>query len=61
MIAATIAGVEWVSFDDDQEGDFTLVVEPARPPPEIPPPIWDTRPIDSDRCMAAVRAMSRGC
>lgn len=26
-------------------------------PPEIPPPCWDTRPIDANRAMAATRAM----
>jgi hypothetical protein len=28
--------------------------------PEVPPPVWDDRPIDADRAMAAVRALSGG-
>jgi hypothetical protein len=30
---------------------------PERKPPEVPPEVHNTTPIDSDRCMAAVRAM----
>lgn len=60
LILASVAGVEWVSFDDGYEADFMVTVEPAKPPPEIPPPCWDARPIDADRAIAAVRDMARG-
>ena len=55
-------GVEWVSFDDGYaEADFTIItVEPAKPPPEIPPPCWDAMPVDADKAMAAVRALCGG-
>lgn len=36
------------------------VAEPAKPEPEVPPPVWDDRPIDADRAMAAVLALSGG-
>ena len=31
--------------------------EPAKPAPEIPPPCWDDRKIDAQRCIEAMRAM----
>lgn len=36
---------------------FVERLEAAKPPPEVPPPCWDNRPIDCDRAMEAVRAM----
>jgi hypothetical protein len=33
--------------------------EPEQTGPEIPYEVWNTRPIDAERCMAAVRAMGR--
>jgi hypothetical protein len=30
---------------------------PQKPAPQIPPPVWDTRPISPSDAMAAVRAM----
>lgn len=32
------------------------VVGPRKPPPEVPPPVWDMRPINADAAMAAVRS-----
>ena len=40
--------------------DEGMEVTEIAPPPEVPPPVWDQRPIDGARAMAAVRAMSRG-
>lgn len=34
-------------------------VEPAKPIPEIPPPVWDSRPIDAQRCMDAIHALCK--
>jgi hypothetical protein len=34
-----------------------VVIEPARPIPEVPPPVWDSRPIDPGRCVAATKAL----
>lgn len=31
-----------------------------KPAPQVPPPVWDTRPVSADRAIAAVRALSRG-
>jgi hypothetical protein len=53
--------IEWIVSDESADDDLTGYVigtpETVTPMPEIPPPVWDDRPIDSDRCMAAVRAM----
>jgi hypothetical protein len=50
--------IEWIVSDeaslDDLADDAAVTL---KPPPEIPPPVWDARPIDADRAMAAVRAM----
>lgn len=49
-----------VGFDEGcAEGDMTAwtIIEPVTAGPEVPPPVWDDRPIDADRAMAAVRAM----
>lgn len=35
-------------------------IQPAQPIPEIPPPCWDERPIDAQRCLDAMRAMCKG-
>lgn len=62
----SIAGmsVEWISVDEGFGDDCTAlgtyvdgVLVDVRPAPEVPPPVWDDRPIDPDRAMAAVRAM----
>lgn len=61
VIPALLPGVEWVSFDDGSDGEFNLTytLEPAKQP-EIPPPCWDQRPIDSEKAIQAVRAMCGG-
>jgi hypothetical protein len=48
-----------------ETGEYTINEEEAAPVevkhlPEMPWPIWDDRPIDADRAMAAVRALSGG-
>jgi hypothetical protein len=37
--------------------DEGMEVTEIAPPPEVPPEVWQTKPADGDRCMAAVRAM----
>jgi hypothetical protein len=49
----------WVGADLSY-GDGGMEVTEIAPPPEVPPPVWDQRPIDGARAMAAVRSMSRG-
>lgn len=48
--------------DEDASAASAFVerLEAAAPPPECPPPVWDSRPIDAEQAMAAVRAMSGG-
>lgn len=50
-----------VTDEDRADCDAALALverlEAAKPPPEVPPPCWDNRPIDCDRAMEAVRAM----
>ena len=46
--------IYWSSVD--QEVDFTAA-EVKTDAPEVPPECHNDRPIDADRCMAAVRAM----
>ena len=33
---------------------------PKKPPPQVPFEVWNTKPINADDCMAAVRAMCAG-
>jgi hypothetical protein len=44
----------------EEEGWVTVVdglSVKEEPKPEIPPPIWDSRPIDPERCVAATKAL----
>lgn len=48
----------------DETGEFFVYIGDDEPPgvevvegPEVPPECWQTKPVDGDRCMAAVRAM----
>lgn len=54
--------VEYVICDEGDLEAFAFVqrLEAAIPPPEVPPPCWDGRPIDADRCHEATRAMCAG-
>jgi hypothetical protein len=47
-------------YDYAYISDEGMEVTEIAPPPEVPQPAWDQRPIDGARAMAAVRAMSRG-
>jgi hypothetical protein len=55
--------INYVGYDEGYtEGDMTAfacggVIEPVMVLPEVHPPVWDDRPIDGARCMAATRAM----
>jgi hypothetical protein len=51
--------INFVYDEGCAEGDMTAwtVIEPVKAVPEVPPPVWDDRPIDGARCMAATRAM----
>jgi len=48
-------------MDDCAEEGWVTVVDglsvKEEPKPEIPPPIWDSRPIDAERCVAATKAL----
>jgi hypothetical protein len=47
-------------FIDESDEGFTLfdgLEVKEEPKPEIPPPIWDSRPIDPERCVAATKAL----
>lgn len=44
----------------DTPSERAPVPGPRRPAPEIPPPVWDTRPIDPRRAWDAVVAMCKG-
>lgn len=54
-ISATDAGDAQAEAFAERLADAT-----AAKAPEVPPPIWDTRPIDADRCRDATRAMCGG-
>jgi hypothetical protein len=45
--AYTLTDIEVIEEEED----------PADPPPEVPPEVWQTKPADGDRCMRAVRAL----
>jgi hypothetical protein len=36
---------------------FVERLEAAKPPPEVPPPVWDGRPIDPAACHSATHAL----
>jgi len=68
MEAATDGGVEklriamiptYILTQEAEEEGWVTVVDglsvKEEPKPEIPPPIWDSRPIDAEKCMAVVR------
>jgi hypothetical protein len=50
-------------MDDCAEEGWVTVVDglsvKEEPKPEIPPEVWNQSPVDPEKCMAAVRAMSR--
>jgi hypothetical protein len=46
----------WVTIAPDGSYIFGPEDEPAKGP-EIPPEVWNDRPISKEACMAAVRAM----
>jgi len=50
----------YISDEDYEANAFAERLASAAKAPEVPPPCWDARPLDSDRCMEAVRSMSRG-
>lgn len=39
------------------DGELVVVTKEVEPGPEIPPEVWNDRPISKEACMAAVRAM----
>jgi hypothetical protein len=45
-----------------EDGDYVICEPEAQkePGPEIPYEVWNDRPIDAEKCMQAVRAMSKG-
>lgn len=43
---------------DEEAEELGVALAPAAP--EVPPPVWDTRPIVPGHAMAAVRAMCGG-
>jgi len=52
-------------FEIEELGDGSFManffpsMEEEKKGPEVPPPVWDTRPIDAERAISAVRAMCR--
>lgn len=54
LVATHADGTIFWHFSDEVE---LTEIEPAKCPPEIPPPVWDCRPVTGDDAMAAVRAM----
>jgi hypothetical protein len=42
------------------EDEFDMTPLPETPPPIICPEVHNTRPVDPDECMAAVRLLSKG-
>lgn len=49
-----------VMEEDFETAQAVEVIEAALAPPEVPPECWNAEKPDPERCMAAVRAMSRG-
>lgn len=43
---------EWASLDSEEP-------EPVTAGPQVPPEVWNTQPVDADRCMSAIRDMCR--
>jgi hypothetical protein len=53
-----------VSFHEDGSIEQRYVseeemYEPVKAGPQVPPECWNSRPVDADRCMSAIREMCR--
>ena len=49
-----------VTDEDYATVDETCAALGITPAPQVPPPVWDDRPISADACAAATKAMCSG-